>query len=132
MGNGGEIFVLDMGNPVNIKDKANEWIRLSVLEPEKDINIEYIGTRPGEKLFEELKTSEESVVGTSHEKILMMKNLSEVNWDKMVEHTSEILKSTKSNDINKISNKIIKCVPEYSNNLKELKINMNKSKISGK
>ena len=71
MGNGGEIFVLDMGNPVNIKDIAYELIRLGYLEPEKDISIEYIGLRPGEKLFEELSTKEENVVGTTHEKILM-------------------------------------------------------------
>ena len=80
MGKGGEIFVLDMGKPVNIKDIAFELIRLSGLEPEKDISIEYIGTRPGEKLYEELKTSEESVIRTNHEKILMMKSKSEENW----------------------------------------------------
>ena len=57
LGKGGEIYVLDMGDPVNIKDIAYELIRLSGLEPEKDISIDYIGSRPGEKMYEELLIS---------------------------------------------------------------------------
>ncbi len=113
IGKGGEIFVLDMGNPVNIKDIAFELIKLSGLEPEKDISIEYIGSRPGEKLFEELKTSEESIAKTSHDKILMMKNAKEENWNYMFKFASKILDSAKTYNINKISKELKNFVPEY-------------------
>ena len=132
MGNGGEIFVLDMGNPVNIKDIAYELIRLSGLEPEKDISIEYIGLRPGEKLFEELSTKEENVVGTTHEKILMMKNTKEDNWNMMTEYIERILQSSKSYDIKKISSEILKCVPEYSPDLNSINRNIIKARIAEK
>ena len=69
MGKGGEIFVLDMGEPVKIVDLARELIRLSGLRPGTDIEIQFTGTRPGEKLFEELSTKGENMVATSHEKI---------------------------------------------------------------
>jgi len=73
MGEGGEIFILDMGTPVKIVDMARDLIRLSGFEPEKDIKIEFVGLRPGEKLFEELITSGEGIVPTSHEKILVLR-----------------------------------------------------------
>lgn len=69
MGQGGEIFVLDMGKPVRIVDLARDLIRLSGLEPEEDIEIVYTGIRPGEKLFEELLTAEEGTVATQHQRI---------------------------------------------------------------
>lgn len=73
MGNGGEIFVFDMGKPVRITDLAINMIKLSGLEPDKDIKIEYTGLRPGEKLFEELLSSEEEILPTHHEKIKIAK-----------------------------------------------------------
>jgi FlaA1/EpsC-like NDP-sugar epimerase len=69
-GMGGEIFVLDMGKPVKIVDLARQMIELSGLKPDKDIQIEFIGIRPGEKLFEEISRRGESFVSTSHPKIL--------------------------------------------------------------
>jgi FlaA1/EpsC-like NDP-sugar epimerase len=69
MGRGGEIFVLDMGKPVNIVDLARNLILLSGLRPEEDIRIKFIGIRPGEKLYEELHTFEESTLPTRHEKV---------------------------------------------------------------
>ena len=69
MASGGEIFILDMGKPVKIVDLAKDLIRLSGLEPEKDIKIVFTGTRPGEKLFEELLTSEEGTTATKHKRI---------------------------------------------------------------
>lgn len=69
MGRGGEVFVLDMGKPVRIVDLATDLIRLSGLEPEVDIRIEFTGVRPGEKLFEELLTAEEGTMTTMHERI---------------------------------------------------------------
>ena len=68
-GTGGEIFVLDMGKPVRIVDLARQMIELSGLKPDEDIQIEFIGTRPGEKLFEELTHTGENFVPTTHPKI---------------------------------------------------------------
>lgn len=90
MANGGEIFVLDMGEPVKILDLAKDLIRLSGYEPYVDIPIEIIGLRPGEKLYEELLLAEEGITATKHDKIfvskpvftdykLLLKSLDEVN-----------------------------------------------------
>jgi FlaA1/EpsC-like NDP-sugar epimerase len=73
IGKGGEIFVFDMGNPVKIVDLANSMVHLSGLEPGKDIKIEFIGLRPGEKLYEELLSMNEEVLPTYHEKIKIAK-----------------------------------------------------------
>lgn len=71
LGNGGEIFVLDMGEPVKIVDLARDLIQLSGLRPDIDIDIEFTGTRPGEKLFEELLHNEETFDRTPHPKIVV-------------------------------------------------------------
>ncbi|MDQ3340888.1 MAG: polysaccharide biosynthesis protein [Myxococcota bacterium] len=71
MGNGGEIFILDMGEPVKIVDLAREMITLSGFRPDEDIAIEFTGVRPGEKLFEELSTSSEFADKTAHPKIFI-------------------------------------------------------------
>jgi FlaA1/EpsC-like NDP-sugar epimerase len=69
MGKGGEIFILDMGEPVNILELAKETVRLSGLKPFEDIDIVFTGIRPGEKLYEELEISEERMTKTIHPKI---------------------------------------------------------------
>jgi FlaA1/EpsC-like NDP-sugar epimerase len=69
MGNGGEIYVFDMGAPVKVLDVAINLIRLSGLEPHKDIKIKYVGLRPGEKLYEELFSEDEPMIPTHHPKI---------------------------------------------------------------
>jgi len=74
MGHGGEIFVLDMGEPVRIVDLARNLILLSGLRPDDDIKIEYTGIRPGEKLFEELAHLEEETLPTYHPKIKIFAN----------------------------------------------------------
>jgi len=74
MGEGGEFFLLEMGDPVKIVDMARDLIRFSGFEPDKDIKIEFIGLRPGEKMFEELITQGEGIVKTEHKKILVLKN----------------------------------------------------------
>jgi len=73
MANGGEIFILDMGNPVKIDDLARKMITLSGNIPDVDIKIEYTGLRPGEKLYEELLLSEEGISATKHKKIYTAK-----------------------------------------------------------
>ncbi|MFP4080351.1 MAG: polysaccharide biosynthesis protein [Ectothiorhodospira sp.] len=70
MGQGGEVFVLDMGEPVRIDDLARQMIQLYGREPDRDIAIEYVGLRPGEKLYEELFHAEENLTPTRHSKIL--------------------------------------------------------------
>ena len=81
-GLGGEIFVLDMGEPVKISYLAEQMIRLAGKEPGKDIMIEYTGLRPGEKLFEELFHESEQLAPTEHEKLFKAK-FRELNWDEL-------------------------------------------------
>ncbi len=75
MGQGGEVFVLDMGKPIKILDLAKEMIKLSGLEPDKDIPIVFTGVRPGEKFFEEILNTEEGNIATHHQKIFVTKLL---------------------------------------------------------
>jgi FlaA1/EpsC-like NDP-sugar epimerase len=79
MGEAGEIFILEMGTPVNIADMARDLIRLSGKEPDKDIEILFTGLREGEKLYEELITEGEGIVSTPHEKIMVLR--SDGNWN---------------------------------------------------
>lgn len=74
IGNGGEVLVLDMGEPVMITDIAEELIRIHSLEPYKDIDITFTGLRPGEKLFEEILTAEEGTYVSKHEKVFIARN----------------------------------------------------------
>jgi FlaA1/EpsC-like NDP-sugar epimerase len=88
MGHGGEVFVLNMGEQAKIYDVACELIRLSGLEPHKDIPIVFTGIRPGEKLFEEVLTAEEGVEPTTHPKIFkarIKKPLSQKTLDGKIE-----------------------------------------------
>ena len=114
IGENGEIYVLDMGKPVLVKEIAYELIRLSGLEPEVDISIEYIGLRPGEKMYEELMTSSESLVDTSHEKIMVLKDGVDHQWDYLLTEIDKIVLSAKSYDSDIIKNKLKEFIPEYN------------------
>jgi FlaA1/EpsC-like NDP-sugar epimerase len=117
MGEGGEIFILDMGTPIKIDDMARDLIRLSGFEPDVDIDIEYIGLRPGEKLYEELITEGEGIVPTSHEKILVLKGI-ECNLDILNGKINELVYLAREQDGEKIKEKLQEIIPEYgpSNN----------------
>ena len=74
LGHGGEVFVLDMGDPVYIKDLVCDLIRLSGLEPGHDTDMVFTGLRPGEKLYEELFSNREAHIRTQHQKVLVTQN----------------------------------------------------------
>jgi FlaA1/EpsC-like NDP-sugar epimerase len=74
MGNGGEIYVFDMGKPIKILDLAKRMIKLSGYTPDVDIKIDFIGLRPGEKLYEELLTDNSTTIPTHHEKIMISRD----------------------------------------------------------
>ena len=116
MGNGGEIFVFDMGKPVAIADLAKKMIRLYGLIPNIDINITYSGLRPGEKLYEELLNDAENTTQTNHVKILIAQ-VREVSFELVKQNTLEletILSTT--NDEMLLVGKMKELVPEYISN----------------
>jgi FlaA1/EpsC-like NDP-sugar epimerase len=112
MGNGGEIFLLDMGTPIKIDDMARDLIRLSGLEADVDIQIEYIGLRPGEKLYEELMTEGENIIPTRHEKIMVLKGI-ECNLEMLNGKIDELVLFGKRQDGSNIRSKLKEIVPEY-------------------
>jgi len=113
MGRGGEIFLFDMGIPIKIDDMARDLIRLSGFEPEEDIKIEYIGLRPGEKLYEELIIEGEGIVPTTHEKIMVLKG-AECNLQVLNGKIDELIKAAENQEANKIKDKLQEIVPEYN------------------
>jgi FlaA1/EpsC-like NDP-sugar epimerase len=113
MGKGGEIFVLDMGEPVKIIDLARELITLSGFRPGEDIEIEITGPRPGEKLFEELSIEGEDMQRTRHPKISIWKNIP-MERDKLRTGINEIIKIAETQNRREIIKKIKELIPEYS------------------
>lgn len=116
MGNGGEVFVLDMGEPVKILDMAKQLIQLHGLVPDKDIPIEFIGLRPGEKMFEELLKAEEGVEQTAHELIHKAICRKDVNNEELTMVISQLLDMIEKGDIESLRHYIKKIVPTYSYN----------------
>ncbi len=112
MGNGGEIFILDMGTPIKIDDMARDLIRLSGFEPAVDIKIEYIGLRPGEKLYEELITEGENIVPTRHEKIMVLKGI-ECDLQLLNGKIDELTHFAEEQDGEQVKLKLKQVVPEY-------------------
>lgn len=113
MGQGGEIFVLDMGKPVKIKYLAEQMIRLSGKRPEQDIKIIYTGLRPGEKLHEELFHIDEKLDKTTHTKIFLADHRSN-EWQQIMDTLTQLAKACDNyaeNDIQKILKSL---VPEWN------------------
>jgi FlaA1/EpsC-like NDP-sugar epimerase len=112
MGEGGEIFILDMGTQIRIADMARDLIRLSGLEPNQDVMIEYVGLRPGEKLYEELITDGEDVVPTSHEKIMVLRG-TDCHLGQLNGSIDELAKLAYEQDAEAIRKRLQKILPEY-------------------
>ena len=110
----GSIFVLDMGEPVNISDMARDLIRLSGLEPDKDVKIEYTGVRPGEKMFEELLTAEEGTSMTRYDKVFVAKNGYAYDEKEFSVKLDELLTLALEGDESKIREKIYEMVPSFT------------------
>ena len=113
MGEGGEIFVLDMGKPVRILDLVKDLIRLHGLEPDRDISIQFIGLRPGEKLYEELITEGEGIVTTAHEKIHVLRG-NNYNPEELNTRIDELLAIARTYDASAIKTKLQQIVPDYT------------------
>ncbi|MCR4431990.1 MAG: polysaccharide biosynthesis protein [Tepidanaerobacteraceae bacterium] len=118
MASGGEIFVLDMGEPVKIVDLAREMIKLSGLEPDVDVKIQFTGLRPGEKLFEELLLKEEGFSATKYKKIYIAKPaMNDVSaFLKELNDLKEILFSP---DYGKLEKAVKRLVPNYSSDKRQ-------------
>ena len=114
---GGEIFVLDMGEPVRIYDLATTMIKLSGLEPDKDIKIEITGLRPGEKLFEELNLTEETVNKTSNNKIFVLKSGGELTPEETQTAIEKLSQFTNAYEYIKAYEQMKILVPTFKNDL---------------
>lgn len=112
LGQGGEIYVLHMGEPVKIVDLARQMIVLSGLRPGEDIEIKFTGVRPGEKLYEELSIEGEDFGKTSHEKIYVWKHRRE-DWGTICRSIQEILTLADTGSPDQIRQKLATIVPEY-------------------
>jgi FlaA1/EpsC-like NDP-sugar epimerase len=113
LGGGGEIFLLDMGEPVKIIDLARDMIRLSGLEPNVDIEIRVTGLRPGEKLYEELITASEVVLATSNPKIMRLNDQNHRDWECVHRGIAELEMLAKTHTAQAIRAKLAEIVPEY-------------------
>jgi len=117
MGQGGEVFVLDMGDPIKIMDLAKGLISLSGLEPDKDIPIVFTEARPGEKLFEDLLTAEEGTDATRNKKIFTAK-LSQVNRSKLNSAIKKLEKSAYNGNKETIIKTLKEFIPNYNHGKK--------------
>jgi FlaA1/EpsC-like NDP-sugar epimerase len=112
MGNGGEIFIFDMGEPVKIIDLAKKMIRLAGLVPEKDIEIKIIGLRPGEKLYEELLNDNSKTVTTYNSKIMIAREKEE-DYAFLINKIDELIAITTKNNHIELVSKMKEIVPEF-------------------
>lgn len=121
MGQGGEIFVFDMDKSVKIVDLAKKMIKLSGLEPNKDIEIKFTGLRPGEKLFEELLNDHENTLPTHHEKIMIAK-VRDNDFEEVKQHMEELFALINSQNNTNIVRKMKVIVPEFKSQNSEYEL----------
>jgi FlaA1/EpsC-like NDP-sugar epimerase len=112
LGRGGEIFVLDMGQPIKIVDLAEQLIRLSGLRPEQDIRIEFTGMRPGEKLYEEINMGDEDMLPTPHKKIKVFSG-ARLPWEQMSLHLARLRNACEQRDVGSLVSGLRSIVPDY-------------------
>lgn len=112
-GKGGEVFILDMGDPVKIVDLAKDLIRLSGLEAGKDIEIKFTGIRPGEKLYEELLTASEGVTATRNQKIYIAKP-EEVDENELIQQVEKLVNLAKHGKSYQVVKQLSRIVPSFS------------------
>lgn len=112
MGNGGEIYIFDMGKPVKIIDLATKMIKLAGLEPDKDIEIKVVGLRPGEKLYEELLNDSATTLPTHHEKIMIAQDIHE-DYEFISEQIEELKKRATAYLVIDTVATMKKIVPEF-------------------
>lgn len=115
MGNGGEILMLDMGEPIKILDLAEDLIRLSGLEVDRDIKIAFTGLEPGEKLYEELLTPQEGVTATKHQRIFVAQ-LEQIAEKQLLSQIGELSQLADALDAEGIVSKFQELVPTYQPN----------------
>ena len=115
IGNGGEIILLEMGEPIKIDQLARDLIKLSGLEPGKDIPIVYSGLRPGEKLYEELQYLDEKLLSTSHKKIMILKDRAEkLSWNDLKLKIDNLIITAENLDADKIQMQLKELLPRYT------------------
>lgn len=115
MGNGGEIFLFDMGEPLKIVDLAKKMIKLAGLSPNKDIDIQFTGLRPGEKLYEELLNKEEEVISTHNKKILIAKVM-QYDYEVISNSIEKLIALAVINKDDEVVKQMKVIVPEYISN----------------
>ena len=113
MGQGGEIYVLEMGEPILIRELAEQMILLSGLRLGVDIQIQYTGLRPGEKLFEEVFHAKEGLLGTEHPKLQLAKARM-VDWQWLKKELEMLKEAAQGRDLSRLTSQLRKIVPEYS------------------
>ena len=118
MARGGEIFILDMGDPVKILDLAENLIRLHGYEPYKDIDIVFTGLRPGEKLYEELLMNEEGIKNTANNKIFIGKQIN-INEEIFFANLDKLEIAAKKNDKGEVERMLHIIVPTFIRNNQE-------------
>ena len=130
LGSGGEVFILDMGDPIKIIDIAKELIRLSGYEPELDIDLEITGSRPGEKKYEELSLPSESLDKTKHNKIFVLDSKGDEmsNLSYMISKIENLKISLNGKSANDIRQMLSSILPEYKPEIKPKNISFIKRK----
>ena len=114
LGEKGRIFLLEMGKPIKIVQLARDLIRLSGLEPDRDIPIVFTGLRPGEKLYEELQSLGEKVLVTEHKKIMILNDDNHLmGWDALKSAVHDLLLISEKLDSDEIQSKLSQLLPDY-------------------